>query len=419
MFAPLFSAGLSLKSETIPPAPAGDEVFLTEEAAITPAEGEELRVDLIVESGALVAQGQPLLRLRHEPQIAFTAPMAGRIASLQLRPGHRLVQLVLFREAEGGRHSFDTADAGEDPAKLRALMQEAGLWRALRSRPFGHMPGADEAPAALFVMAADTRPGAPDPQAALAGREEAFERGLAALAGLTDGPVFLVAPPGFALGKTARRIVAGRLHPTGLAGMQIHRHFPAGVEARVWDIHAEDVAGLGELLATGLLPETRLVTVTGAALKQNRQLRCQPGADLRGLSHGFVRPGPHEVLSGSALDGQPAHWLGPRDRQVSVLPDGARRHRPHWFGAALKDASRPLPIIPTAALNQALGGGLPGAALVRALASGDTESATRIGALSLLEEDLALTDYVTAAQPLISEQLRSYLDRVEAEEVAE
>ncbi len=40
----------------------------------------------------------------------------------------------------------------------------------------------------------------------------------------------------------------------------------------VWDLHAEDVAALGDLLDTGIVPMTRLVSVTGAALREARLL---------------------------------------------------------------------------------------------------------------------------------------------------
>src|SRR5690606_9899719 len=153
-----------------------------------------------------------------------------------------------------------------------------------------------------------------------------------------------------------------------------------------------------------------------AALRETRLVRCQPGADLRGLCRDIVKPGPHALLSGSALDGGPAQFLAPRDRQVTVRPLASGPARRHWFAAALRRAGRPLPVIPTAALDQALAG-LPAAALVRALGAGDDESAIRLGALSLVEQDLALADYATAAEPPLSAQLRAILDRIEAAEV--
>ena len=77
-----------------------------------------------------------------------------------------------------------------------------------------------------------------------------------------------------------------------------------------------------------------------------------------------------------------------------------------------------MPLIPTAALEQALGGALPAVALLRALSAGDDETLAKLGGLTLLEEDLALADYVTGAEPRLSALLRGALDRIAAEEGA-
>ncbi len=170
-------------------------------------------------------------------------------------------------------------------------------------------------------------------------------------------------------------------------------------------------------IPAGLVPETRLVSISGTALKEHRLMRCQPGADLRALCFDIVKPGPHRLLAGSSIDGVESRWLGTRTRQVTALSGAAPKIKQHWFSAALRSASRPLPIIPTAALEQAFGGLLPSAALVRAIASNDSETATRLGALSLIEEDVALADFVTAANPRIATMLRAMLDRIAAEEL--
>ncbi|MBW6418586.1 biotin/lipoyl-containing protein [Celeribacter sp. PS-C1] len=420
MFGSIFTAGLIVPRVGPPLKPDAPARHITDEAAITPAHGEELRVEPLVGDGESVAQGQPLLRVRAMPDMYLTAPMAGRVAKIDLRPGHRLSQLVLFHDAGGDRYSFDVSLAGQDVDELRRVLQMSGLWRMLRSRPFGRVPKPGAIPAAIFVMATDSRPDAPDPLLRLWSREEEFSRGLDALSRLTDAKIFLCqaeatsytgAPP-----AGVSRILTGRTHPNGLSGLMIHRHMPARVDASVWDIHAEDVADIGAFLENGYVPATRVVSISGDALREAKRVECQPGADLRGLCQPILRPGPHAVLSGSSLDGRPAHWLSLRDRQVTVLKRDTTSKNRHWFNEALDHASRRAPIIPTAALDLAFGGVLPAAALVRVLASGDVEGFTRLGGLSLLEEDLALADYATGARPRLMTQVRAILDRIEEEE---
>lgn len=419
----VFSDGLNVKVASPRPESGEPGRLITEEAALTARVKDDFRVEPLVEEGALVAQGAPVLQSRRNPAFQVTAPMPGRVAAIRLGPGHRLSSILFFHEPEVGRHTWDTTGS-DDPGTLRTLLLGAGLWRAFRSRPFGRVPLPGDAPAAIFVMGLDTRPLAPSPRAAVAGQEEAVARGLSALTRLTDGTVFLCTDKGAplagagALPERVKSVAVPHTHPHGLAGPQIHRLRPATIDAPVWDIHLEDVAAIGTLLETGLIPETRLVSVAGPALREARTLRCQPGADLKQLCHGLVRPGPHEVWTGSALDGRESHWLGGRDRQTTVIESAHRPDRPHWFQAALARASRPKPLIPTAALDQSLGGALPAMPFLRALASGDSETFARLGGLSFLDEDVALVDYVTRAEPGIRALLAAMLDRVATEEAA-
>lgn len=408
------AAGLSPHFPSPPPLHAGVEMDITEEAAVTAPAGT--RFIPLVEEGDSVAQGAPVAQMRGDGGMCLVAPMPGRVGHVRLLPGRRLSEIVLFREAGGDRLVHAT---GGD---VRAALQAAGFWPLLRRRPFGGMPATGETPAAIVVMAFDTRPLAPDPRAALEGREEHFVRGLDALAGLTGGPVFVChrrderPPVGGSHGGGIRTVACGTRHPQGLAGIRIHALFPASLDAPVWDIHAEDVAAIGEFLETGLVPETRLVHVTGPGLRESRVVRTQPGADLRGLTHRVVLPGAHELLSGSPLDGKPAHWLDARDRQVSVMPGKAAPARPHWLRSAIMRRALPAPVIPSAALTQAVGAAFPAMALVRALTAGDDETAVSLGVLSLLEEDLALADYILGEAQLRT-LLRAMLDRLETEMV--
>lgn len=394
--------------------------MITAEAGLRTFRGDPPRVVLEVEEDALVPQGAPIARLRTAPDVCFVAPMPARVARVALSQGQRLSEIVLFHEAGGDAVSHDIAES-ETEAGLRRLMQNSGLWLWLERRPFGGMPAPEERPGAIFVMASDTTPLAPDPRLALVGREEAFGRGLHALSRLTDGPVFVCQQPGPALFDGAspagrlRVVEHGPHHPQGAAGLRIHALFPATLETPVWSIHAEDVAHLGTLIATGTLPMTRLVSVAGAALREARLVHTQPGADLRGLTHRIVQPGPHVVLSGSPLDGHAAHWLAPRHRQVTALPRPPQAKPPHWFVAALTRSATPKPMIPNAALDQSFAAGLPAAAFVRTLTSGDDETAMKMGLLSLLEEDVALADYVLGRNVHLPDVLRAMLDRIRAE----
>lgn len=152
---------------------------------------------------------------------------------------------------------------------------------------------------------------APDPRDALRDTAEDFARGLAALLQLTEGPVVVCQDQGAPLvpdgaGHERIKLVHSRSeHPWGLPGVQIHRLHPATTDRPVWDIHAEDVAGIGALLASGYVPETRLVSVAGPALKQARFVRCQPAPICGACAMDMKSPG-------RTASCQARRWTGPR-----------------------------------------------------------------------------------------------------------
>ena len=415
-----FNAGLVPRISAPPMQVSAVTDVLTEEAGLRAARGQEMRIRMVVDEGAQVAEGAPVAHMRDAPDVQIVAPMAGRIGRVAYLPGHKLAEIVLFREPGGDVHSYKVTGATAE-AGLRKLMQRAGMWGMWRRRPFGGMPGVSERPAAIFVQALDTRPLAADPMLALQGRSNGFERGLEALTLLTDGSVNVcmapgdqIVPRGLGQGQV-REIECGPRHPQGSMGIQAHRHAPAGFDCPVWAIHAEDVAALGELIETGRVPMTRQVAVSGPAMREARLVRTQIGADLRELTHGFVRRGAHSLLSGSALDGHPAQWLAARDRQITVVPRFEAPGPSHWLQTALARTRGSRPIIPTAALDHSMGGSIPAAAFLRALGAGDEEMFQKLGGLSLLAEDIALADYAVGGDARLTGMLATMLNRISAE----
>ncbi|WP_248306593.1 Na(+)-translocating NADH-quinone reductase subunit A [Devosia sp. MC521] len=416
--------GLSIPLSTPNPLPKEPETLITDEAGLSVNALADLRAEPLVSQGDIVKQGAPVLRDRRHPEYVITAPMAGRVTALEIGAGRRLSSMVFAAETRQQQHRYDARAAGEEiagktgRAALRALLQETGLWRRFNVRPFGRIPKGDAKPAAIFVMAVDTRPLAASPRIALdEGSAVALQRGIAALGTLCAGPVFFCQDRGPDIVQEMDRlhiIRVGDLHPAGLAGHRVLDRFPARLDRQVWDIGVDDVVAIGELLEEGTLPTTRLVAVVGPGLRASRLVRCQPGADLSEICYRSLKPGPTVIFSGSVLDGAQARWLGEKDRQVTVLPRSDTKPQRHWLDAALRRASRPEPIIATAAVEEALGGFMPGMALLRALSVGDDEAAAELGALSLVEADLAMVDYVTAASPRFSDLLRAALDRMEA-----
>ena len=120
-----------------------------------------LRLGPLVEEGATVALGQPLLQDRGDPRIVCTAPGAGVVEAIN-RGERRSLQSVVIRlegdgEARFRAHSGKSLSSLERPVVVSQLC-EAGLWPALRQRPYDHIPSPDATPFAITVTAIGRTP---------------------------------------------------------------------------------------------------------------------------------------------------------------------------------------------------------------------------------------------------------------------
>lgn len=388
--------------------------------ALVGADYPGLRPAFAVAEGDEVTAGQILFTDRSDPRIAIASPAAGRIERIAHGPRRSLSELVIRVAAEpesgAGPDIHATPPDVSTGDALRAAILAQGLWPAFRARPYGGIPSPDAQPHAILVSATDSEPWAADPRALLAPVAGDLRHGLTLLALLTPGSVHLCQPPGDALADAAPRIAVHRFggaHPAGLAGAQIRALGLAGLS--VWTIGAQDVAAIGQLARRGRADPWRTVALSGPRAARPRLLRTLPGAALGELAEGEeTAGGAVRVLAGSALSGRDSAWLGRWHRQVTLIdaPDEPRLPRlPRWLAA--RAGSAPRPILPMRALESALPRGFLPVPLMRALATGDVETAARLGAGELIEEDVALLSALCTSGADYGALLRHVLDEME------
>lgn len=372
-----------------------------------------MRLDVLVEPGSAVAAGEPLLRDRKHHDRLIVAPSAGQVSAVT-RGARRSVETVEIELAGEAATVFERLPELDREA-LVSLLNASGLWAAIRTRPFGRPAELCLAPEALFVTAIDTRPLAADPAIVIGAHDEWFRRGAETLTVLTPGPTYLCQAAGAALppvaGATAVEFTGA--HPAGLPGTHIHHLHPVGREGRVvWQVGYQDVIALGHLLTTGRVWAERIVAVGGPAVASPAVLRTRPGANLRQLTKGRLAAEGMHLFSGSLLDGRVQDFLARDHLQVSAaphrVPDGVPSLPMHilhkWMRAGIQ------PVIPNSAHERAAPIGILPIPLLRALSVGDAVMAKRLGALELVEEDLALLTHVDGGDADYGMMLRLVLD---------
>lgn len=385
-----------------------------------------LRPKLLCAQGDRVRRGQPVFVDRAHPEVMFVAPVSGIVEQATLGPRRSLSALVI-RAEPGSKEPGPVTVAASTAADVRAMLLGQGLWSGFITRPFGRIPVPDSTPDAIFVTATADNPHAPDPRLALDGRTDMFRSGLKALALLTAGPVHVCQTPGADVTAGLGDKIRGSFFPagpsSGLAGTHIHRLHPVGPHRMVWSIGYQDVAAIGALIETGIPDFSRIVSLTGPRASRPRLVRTIIGASLQDLTRGEILLAPDGsaaiVLSGSALAGRPASWLGRYHQQITLLSDAPlRKKTPGWglLARFRQPPSQPGPIVPTAALERMLAFDIPAVPFLRALSVGDAEAASRLGCLEMVEEDLAAVSLVCTSGADYGRMLRHVLDEL-AEDV--
>lgn len=408
-----------------------------------------LRLGPLVEEGARVALGEPILRDRANPRITCTAPAAGIVTAIH-RGERRMLRSVVIRLDGDEQQEFDayrssTLDSLDRELVTRQLC-DSGLWPSLRVRPFNKVAAPGAVPFAITVTAIDTNPLAPDPLLAISANRQAFMDGLQVVARLTDGMVYVCTAPGAEVpAPDVPHIILAEFegpHPAGLAGTHIHMLCPAGAHRSVWHVGYQDVISIGLLFTTGRLPVERVVALGGPMVRDPRVVRTRPGASLADLLRGELAAGESRVISGSVLGGSAVTdwgaYLGRYDNQVTVLPEGRQREFLGWVApgrnkfsitnAYLSALRRHLPfrftttqngspraMIPIGSYERVMPLDILPTQLLRALLVGDVESAIALGCLELAEEDLALCTVVCPSKYHYGPVLRVMLDQIEKE----
>lgn len=403
-----------------------------------------------VREGDTVSKGQVIFTDKKTPGVKYTAPAGGVIKGVHR--GHKRVLLSVEIEVAEQEQAVAFERFGSDQlaslnsAQVRDQLIDSGQWTALRTRPFGRVPAPDAMPNSIFVTAMDTNPLAADADLIIAEQEQAFRDGLVVLGKLTEGPVWVCKAAGsklgtFAQGQIREEAFAGP-HPAGNASTHIHFLDPVGPGKSVWTINYQDVIAIGKLFTTGTLYTDRVVALAGPQVTDPQLLRTRVGASLLALTEGRLREGDNRIINGSVLNGAIARgqvaFLSRTATQISVLREGRERELFGYLSPGVNRhsvmniyLSKLLPgrklgmttttngseraMVPIGGYEEVMPLDILPTQLLRALVVGDTDAAQALGALELVEEDLALCTYVCVGKYEYGPILRDNLTRIELE----
>ena len=406
-----------------------------------------MKPTMAVAVGDRVKKGQLLFSDKKTPGIRYTAPAGGTVAAINRGEKRVLQSVVIDIDGPESEETFAVYKleelAGLSADQVEAQLNESGLWTALRTRPFSKVPALGSRPASIFVTAIDTHPLAANPEIVIKEHAEAFEQGINVLGKLSGGKIFLCKAPGANIpaGIANSEEFAGP-HPAGLPSTHIHFLDPVSASKTVWQVGYQDVIAVGKLFTTGKLFTDRVIALAGPRVDNPRLIRTRLGASTDELAAGELKAGINRIISGSVFGGRTANgafaYLGRYHNQVSVLEEGDERLFLGWvnptvdrfsimrvmtsglsksrlfnFSTTTNGGERAM--VPVGNYEKVMPLDILATQLLRAIIVGDTETAQKLGALELEEEDLALCTFVCAGKYEYGPLLRDNLTRIELE----
>lgn len=393
---------------------------------------------LLVEEGQTVKAGDPLFYDKGAPEILYVAPVSGEVISITRGEKRSIAEVVILADREMQYRNIENFDlnSGNREALVKHLL-DSGVWPMVMQRPYNVIADPKDTPRDIFVTTFDTAPLAPDLNLVVQGREAAFQKGLDVLNRLSDGKVHLgidgrgktTPASAFTEAKGVEKHYFSGKHPIGNVGVQIHHIDPIGSSDKVWTLGVQEVITLGALFIENRFNAERVVALVGAELKEPQYVRTYQGANIKELLNGNLKEGNLRIISGDVLSGEKKSedsFLNFYDDQITVVLEGDYYETFGWLlPLSLRPSvSRTFPnflfpnhrfrvdtnthgerraFVMTGEYEEVLPMDILPQHLMKAILANDFERMEGLGIYELVEEDIALCEFVcTSKQPLQS-----------------
>ncbi len=414
-----------------------DKLSTPATVALKPTDFQGLTPKLSLKVDAEVKAGDALFYDKYHPEIVFTAPLGGKVVSINRGERRKILEVVIETNEKAGSLEFKKADPGSLSAEeVKEQILKSGIWPFIKKRPYGIIANPDEQPKAIYISTFDTAPLAPDYNFVLDGEMDSFQTGVDALAKLTEGKVNLGVNAGssFTSVKNVEITTFEGPHPAGNVGVQIGNTQPINKGDVVWTINPQDVLFIGRLFETGKVDFTRKIALTGSEFSAPKYVQTVLGAPVATVTEGRLIDADYKqrIISGNVLTGTKVKkqcYLGYYDSHITVIPEGDEYEFMGWadpgFGkfSATKTYFGKLFPKKEYTLNANMHGGerafvLSGqyekylpmdvmpVQLLKAILVNDIDKMEQLGIYEIVEEDLALCEYACTSKIEVQKILR-------------
>lgn len=413
---------------------------MASEYGISPLDFEGVTPKLLVKVGDEVKAGTPLFFNKADERILFTSPVSGVVSAINRGEKRKVLSVTVTPSEKQTYEEFPKLGAKASREKVVEVLLKSGLWPMIQQRPYGIIANPSDQPKAIFISAFDSAPLAPDYGFVLENEMAAVEAGIAVLGRLTEGKVHLSMLKGsegkFAAVKGAELHTFAGKHPAGNVGVQIHHIDPVNKGEVVWTVNIQDVAIIGRLFTEGKVDMQKIVALAGSEVEAPQYYKVVAGARIDSIVGGKLKAQKEgdkvRIISGNVLTGtkrSEAEFVGFYANQLTVIPEGDKFELFGWmmprFGkfsvsrayfswlcpkkqytldTNLNGGERPFVV--SGVYEEYLPMDIYPVYLLKACLAGDIDKMENLGIYEVIEEDIALCEFVDPSKIEMQQILR-------------
>ena len=413
------------------------KVIVPDVVSVKPTDFRSLVPKLLVREGDKVLAGTPVLADKMSQNILFASPVSGTVAEVVRGEKRKLLEVRIKADAEQEYVDYGVKKVADMTAEqIKEALLAAGLWPALTQRPYGIIANPEVKPKAIFVSAFSTAPLAASPEYALRDDFEHIQTAINALGKLTDGGVHFslnsanyAGTPFHKIENVIQHTFTGK-HPAGNVGVQIHHISPIRKGETVWTVSLLMLAAIGKLFNTGKYDVRRKIAVTGPKAINPAYVEGYPGIAIKDVAEFYNASENLRFVSGDVLTGTNVGadgFLGFFDNQITILEEGDKYELLGWakpVRCKLFSASRtyfswltpkkkydmdtnlhggPRAFVLNDVYTKVLPMDLYPVHLLKACLANNIDDMEKFGIYEVLEEDLALCEYVDPSKIYIQQ----------------
>ena len=403
------------------------------------------RPKLLKNVGDEVKAGTPILFDKLSDQIMYCSPVSGEIIEVVRGLKRRIEEIRILPDKKNiyvKNKKFSSLEVNQlKKEDIIKSLTSSGVWPHIIQRPFGLVADPNSIPKAIHVSFFDTHPLAPSSEVLYKDDLEYIKSALRIISKLTDGKIHLNHNKDsieyFSIDGYENNVFSGP-HPSGNVGVQIHHIDAVNKEDIVWSTSPQGLIEIGKFFLEGIYDASKKICLVGSEVKNTQYYSCISGTSIMNILENNIKDGTQRIISGNILTGSSIGskgYLGFYDSMVTVIPEGNSHEFLGWILPVINKLSfqrafglfsflnpkkkynlntntngELRAFVQTGVFSKVLPMDILPTYLFKAILAEDYDEMEELGIYELVEEDVAICEFVDVSKNDLQKLLRKGLN---------